>query len=191
MPSSQNAFVIDLFRTPDGLTEHSFILNSEWVQGMDQDLLENVQGKADLKMDKGLRMINLTIDLHAEVGLLCDRSLEPFKEQIHVEEAMYYKFGEEFEEQDDNLIILPRDQELLILDQLLFDLVVLALPVKKVHPDYQNQEAIFYKAEDRNKSQQNDKKEQTAGKQNEKKEKPVDPRWEELLKLKNKNDGTS
>jgi uncharacterized metal-binding protein YceD (DUF177 family) len=118
-------------------------------------------------------MINLRLRIEGEVELTCDRSLDTFLFPLKVEETVLYKFGEENEEVSEDLQIIRWDTERINLMQVIYDVINLAVPLKKLHPrfdeDDEEDELIF----------------STRGEEEEELPKTEDPRWEALRKLKN------
>jgi uncharacterized metal-binding protein YceD (DUF177 family) len=121
--------------------------------------------------------------INGTVELICDRSLEPYDFEIESHENLVFKFGDEFEEVSEDVIIIPRDLQKLNLAQYLYEFIGLSVPMKKVHPKYQEEEEeeddeaetkLIYRSED-------DKKATKEGNEGE-----VDPRWNALKDLKNK-----
>ena len=117
--------------------------------------------------------------------LVCDRSLETFEHPLDFTEKMIYKFGSEVKEIDESVMMITRDTPSINVAQLIYEFILLALPLKKIHPDYRNEldeednelEGGFVYLDEAFTGDSTEEKESTT---------PVDPRWEKLGKLKNK-----
>ena len=104
-----------------------------------------------------------------------------------ISEKMIYKYGSEEQEIDENVYMITRDTPSLNVAQLIYEFILLALPAKKIHPDYKNElddeddfdteGGFVFLDEETEESEDSNEDEEP---------KPVDPRWEQLLKLKNK-----
>lgn len=132
----------------------------------------NFDAKVDL--DKRETFIEVDFRIAGSAELICDRSLEPFEYPVKIDRKLIFKYGEEPKEISDEIIIITRDQESLNLGQFMYEFIVLAIPLKKIHPSLINEsnneedeEGFIYST-----STENDKKEE------------IDPRWEKLKKLK-------
>jgi uncharacterized metal-binding protein YceD (DUF177 family) len=98
---------------------------------------------------------------------------------------MIYKFGSEVKEIDESVMMITRDTPSINVAQLIYEFILLALPLKKIHPDYKNElddednelEGGFVYLDEAFTEDLAEEKELTT---------PVDPRWEKLGKLKNK-----
>jgi len=130
-------------------------------------------------------LIELTFHILGKVELVCDRSLETFEHPLDFTEKMIYKFGSEVKEIDENVMMITRDTPSINVAQLIYEFILLALPLKKIHPDYTNEldeednelEGRFVYLDETFTEDSEEEKESTT---------PVDPRWEKLGKLKNK-----
>jgi uncharacterized metal-binding protein YceD (DUF177 family) len=97
---------------------------------------------------------------------------------------MIYKFGSEVKEIDESVMMITRDTPSINVAQLIYEFILLALPLKKIHPDYKNEldeednelEGGFVYLDEASTEESTEEESTTA----------VDPRWEQLGKLKNK-----
>ena len=122
--------------------------------------------------------INDTMELFfhnkGTVNVNCDVSNEPFDLPINGELFLVVKFGEEYNDDDEELLILPHGEHQLEIAQYLYELIVLSIPAKRVHPDVINGSMH---------SEVLDKLEALAPKENHIAPQAIDPRWESLKKL--------
>ena len=87
-----------------------------------------------------------------------------------------FKYGEVEEEMTDEIMVIHQDKASLNLGQYLYEYIALALPMKRIHPKFQEQE-----------DEEDD--DETEGRiiytsEEEKKDDAIDPRWDVLKKLK-------
>ncbi|MEX2234345.1 MAG: DUF177 domain-containing protein [Cyclobacteriaceae bacterium] len=134
--------------------------------------------KADVTLDRRETFIDASFLIDGTVKLICDRSLDPFDYQVKVEKKLVFKYGDSDQELSDEIIMIHRDSESLELGQYIFEFIALEVPIKKLHPRFQDEEEddnpegkIIYTSKT---SSDNDK---TNGED-------IDPRWEILKKLK-------
>ena len=131
-----------------------------------------VSAHVDLEKEERMLVFNFTLEGDAEVP--CDRCNEPVTIRVSGTEKLIVKFGEAFEEQSDEVVIIPEMSHEFNLAPFLYEYIHLLLPMRKVHGEEGTDgsacdPAIIRKLEDLNR-------------------KPVtDPRWEALNKLKEKN----
>ena len=106
--------------------------------------------------------------------LICDRSLDPFEFPIDLRQKVIMKFGDEDTELSDEIIMIEWNTQRINIAQLIYEYIGLEIPLKKLHPRYDNEvdteDTLFYSSENEKNPQDPD----------------VDPRWETLKSLKKK-----
>jgi uncharacterized metal-binding protein YceD (DUF177 family) len=131
---------------------------------------------ANIEMDKRSSHIDLVIRISGNVIVSCDRCLEMFFQRVNCENRLLVKFGKSIEDNDPDVLLLPVDEHELDLQQHIYEFILLALPIKRVHPDDNNGKStcdpVMLK-----------KLEELIIE----KEIESDPRWDELKKLMNDN----
>jgi uncharacterized metal-binding protein YceD (DUF177 family) len=181
-------FDIEVIKFKEGRHEIDFEIEDKFFQNFeDNEILKKGKLTVRVILDKGANVIELTFLINGIVELTCDRSLEVFDYDLSVSEKMIYKYGSEEREIDENVFMITRDTPSINVAQLIYEFILLGIPAKKIHPDYKNElddeddfdtEGGFILLDEAS-----DDSEDTEAEDD---QKPVDPRWEQLLKLKNK-----
>ena len=131
-----------------------------------------------------------TFEIEGDVTLTCDRSLETFNFPLFTSEKIIYKYGLEEMEVTEDVFMITRDTPSINVAQLIYEFILLAIPVKKIHPDYleemdeedfEGEGELVYISDEEFDDNLSEEKEES----NESEEK-TDPRWEILKKLKKK-----
>ena len=171
---------IDLLHLGFKKYNFNYVLDENYFAKYEQDLLEKGLVNVSAELDKREALVEVKLNYKGVVQLLCDRSLEEFDCLVDFEKIVFLKYGDTIEELDDNLIQLSYDRPLFDIGQIMFELLALEMPSRKIHPrfvdesdEYDNE--IFFSTEDIDSEEKEDQKEE------------LDPRWKELLKLKNKS----
>lgn len=135
------------------------------------------EGSVDVVVDlvREERLMDLHFDLVGKVVVPCDRCNEPIEVEIKGKERLILKLGDRFEEEDDEIQIIPENLHTINLTPFIYEYIALLIPVRKVHPE-----------DVQGNSQCNPEILKKLRELNEKKE--VDPRWEALNKLKNNSE---
>lgn len=93
---------------------------------------------AEINIKKLPNGLKLFCSIQGVVSLICDRSMEEFEYPIQLDQQVTFKFGNEDKELDiDSYVIGPHTATLNV-SQHLYDFVSLAIPMKKIHPQYTN-----------------------------------------------------
>ena len=111
------------------------------------------------------------------VGLVCDISNEDFSHPNSNNIKVLVKFGEEYDDSNEEVITIPTGDSSFNISQIIYEAVVLSIPMKKISPNV-NEEDEYHKILE---------KFSPKSKEIEEKTEAVDPRWEVLKKLKDKN----
>ena len=119
--------------------------------------------------DESLMTLNTNIVGYVEVE--CDRCLEMLKLPVSVVDQLFVKIGDDNNNEDESIIFVTKDDSLLDLSSYLYDLTLVNLPVRKVHPDDENGNSTC-------------NAEQIKRLEQYKKQNTVDPRWEVLKQFK-------
>ena len=130
----------------------------------------------NVDLEKKTTLLKLKISAKGDVMVNCDLTNEPFKLDVENCIDLVVKFGSEFNDEDDEILIVPHGEYKINVAQYIYELIVLSIPAKRIHPgvlDGSLKSEILNILEDL--------------KPNEKKSK-VDPRWEKLKELTNKKD---
>ena len=134
-------------------------------------MLEEGNFEATVVLDKHETFIEGTFSFKGTARLMCDRSLEPFDHPLEGKHNMVFKYGLEETEVTDEIAIIPHNKATLNVGQYLYEYIAVALPMKRLHPKFQEQE----------------EEDETEGKiiytSTTENQEAIDPRWEKLKKL--------
>lgn len=175
---------IDIYGLEDKRYDYEMESGDAFFEELEQDLIESGQFKIKIVMDKSSTMLQFNFHIEGKVGLVCDRSLEPFEEPFKSEERLILKFGDRNEELSDEIVLINRNTNRVNMAGYIFEFIALALPYKKIHPDYRKED------DDEVFSQEDDEvtlvysSEQVRLGAEESSSEVIDPRWEALKKLK-------
>ena len=166
-------FSVNIVGLANEAHEFKYTLGKVFFDEFGKDLLEEGNFEAVVVLDKHETFIEGTFSLKGTARLVCDRSLEPFDYPLESTHKIVFKYGNEETEVTDEIVIIPHDKPSLNVGQYLYEFIGLALPMKRLHPKYQEQEEeddeadgkIIYSSSTEN-------------------EGDIDPRWEKLKKLK-------
>lgn len=174
--SRKDRYYIDVYNLNNGIHQYNFDIEESFFSLFDNNFIEKGEGKAVITIDKSDHLINATFEIDVNIELTCDRTLEKFQYPVARKQLMLFKYGEEEQELDIDVMVITRDTQRINLGQHLLDYIGLAIPYKKLHPrfadeDKEQDELIFQTASDEDVDEDNNAE---------------DPRWEALKKLKNK-----
>ena len=174
-------YKINIVGLSNKVHEFDFEIGTEFFRHYGTGLVTEGDFKAHVKLDKHETFIEAVFLIKGTTKLVCDRSLDPFQYPIDIKKRIVFKYGEADEELTDEIIIIHRDTDSLELGQYIYEFISLEIPMKKLHPRFQDeaQDDDEQNAEGRIIYTSGD----TSG-DDDKNGHDIDPRWEQLKKLK-------
>jgi uncharacterized protein len=91
--------------------------------------------KVFVELLKSVNFLELNFKLEGSVVVTCDRCLDEFDLPIKYITKLYVKFGENTEDQNDEIIMLSYSESEIDVKQFIYEYVHLSLPYKRVHPN--------------------------------------------------------
>ncbi|TGE04074.1 YceD family protein [Hymenobacter fodinae] len=130
---------LNIAKLADKTHHFAFELDRAFFEQFDQQLIPDGKVHADVTLTKTDRLLTLDFDLHGTVRQICDRSLDEYDQEVDAQEQLLVRYGDQNLELDDNVLQITPDTQTLPIAQHLFDYIGLALPMKKLHPRFQNE----------------------------------------------------
>ena len=92
----------------------------------------------DIKLEKQERMLVFDFNIKGTVNVMCHRCLDNFDFPIDVEERLIVKLGEEWIEEDVNILIIPEQENRFDVSSYIYEYIIVMLPFKITHPEDEN-----------------------------------------------------
>ena len=155
--------------------------NQHFEYDINDDFFEAVEAgdihKGSLKITIATQKMAQNVDLHividGTVGIPCDRCLDEMQQDIQTEARLMAKIGEEYSEEDD-LVTIDEASGILNVAWFIYEFIALQIPIKHVHAPGKCNSAMIQMLNEHSATRSSDEDE----------EKPIDPRWSGLLKIK-------
>ncbi len=150
-----------------------FIINKEFFDIYQYDDIYDANLKVHLNFNKKSTLFELEFSVEGEVQVACDLTNELFLQPVTSDLELVVKFGDTYNDENIDILILPHGEYEVDVSKFVYEMIVLALPIKRLHPGVVNGTL---------KSEMLDKlKELQPKKIN--KNKGSDPRWDKLKEL--------
>lgn len=137
----------------------------------------NAHINVEVQLEKHTTFLEFEIIIGGTVDLICDISNEEFSFPISNSIKVLVKFGEEYDDSNEEVITIPIGDSSFNISQIIYEAVVLSIPMKKISPNV-NEEDEYHQILEKLSPKHKEKEEI---------EEEIDPRWEALKKLKDKN----
>lgn len=80
-------------------------------------------------------LMELNFAINGSVNVPCDMTGELFNQKIDGTLHLIVKFGHEYNDDNDEILILPNEAYQINVSQYIYELIILSVPNKRVHPD--------------------------------------------------------
>jgi len=178
-------FDISFVGLKDGTHQFEYIIKKEFFDFFNYDEFSNSKVTVKLSFLKKATMFELSFNFNGWVEVLCDVSGEIFQQPINSAMNLIVKFGDEFNDENEDLLIIPHSDYKLNVSQYIYEAIILTVPIKRIHPgvnDGSLNSEVLNKLKELEIKDQEDSNEE------------IDPRWNKLKNIlieKNKSNGTS
>ena len=139
---STNEFLIQFVGLKTGTHRYEFNIGKSFFDGVENTLIEDANVLVELAFEKKETMMIAEFSLSGTVTTPCDRCNDPMEMAIDGEYRIVYKFGTEISE-DENLMILHPESYELDLSAPIYELLVISLPARRIHPEGECNEEVM------------------------------------------------
>jgi len=168
-----NDFVLSFFGLKEGNHKFEYKIDKQFFESFKFDEFIDADFTVVLDFNKKSTLLELHFENQGTGTVACDLTNEPFGLPLEGALDLVVNFGEEFNNDNEEVLILPHGEHQLDLSQYIYEMIVLAVPLKKTHPgiaDGSLKSDILNKLEELSPDKHKEIDE-------------IDPRWEDLKKL--------
>ena len=129
-----NQFVINFTGLKEGEHSFQFDLNNKFFEHFDYNDFNSCQLKAEVNVRKKSNLLEFSFNSKGFINVNCYVSNVPFDYLIENQMKLVVKFSSELINDNEDLLILPVGSSQLNAAQYLFEMIILSLPIKIIHP---------------------------------------------------------
>ncbi|MGN1376508.1 MAG: YceD family protein [Prevotella sp.] len=170
---SLEQFDINLEDLEEGLTEFRFHLDKDYFEAVGGHEIHAGDIETVLSVRRTGASFSLKFDMKGTVIQPCDVCLDDVELPLSAEGELKVRLGEENSE-DEDMIIVNKDDCHLDVSWYIYEFVALNIPIKHVHAPGKCNPAMIKALQEHSAARSSDGDEESA----------IDPRWSELEKLK-------
>lgn len=126
-------YKIDLRNLAQGVHSYTFELGNTFFVNIDGDEVQKGKVKAELTLKRTSVAFEMNFQLNGAVMVPCDRCLDEMELPVETQNRLVVKFGKEYAEESDEVVVIPEDEGAINLAWFLYEFVALAVPIKHVH----------------------------------------------------------
>lgn len=168
-------FLIPFVGLKLGKHHFEFKINKTFLDIFDYQEFEDCDVAIEVVLEKKSTMLEVAFKHNGTVYVPCDLTNEMFHLPIKGQSRLVVKFGEEYNNDNDELLILPHGEYQIDVSQYIFENVVLSVPQKRIHPGVKDGTLQTEALEQLSKL--------SIKKINKNKQEDIDPRWDKLKQL--------
>ena len=169
-------FIIPFVGLKIGKHHFEYKVEQTFFEYFEYEDFNDVKINVSLELEKKTTLLELHFKFSGWVNVNCDLTNEPYNQTIENEFDLVVNFGDEFNDENIDILIMPHGTYEISIQQYIYELIILAVPIKRIHPGVEDgtlDSEILEKLE-----------ELSPGlKENKDKEEDIDPRWNTLKKL--------
>ena len=166
-------FNIQFVGLKEGNHLFEYKIDNTFFEAFNYDEFFNSSIKVDLNFVKKSTLFELNFTISGTVNVPCDTTNEPFDQPIKTTSYLVVNFGPEFNDENEDILIIPHGVYQFSIAQYLYETIVLSIPTKRIHPKVLDG---TMQSEALNKLKELEIKE-------EKTIEKIDPRWDKLKNL--------
>ncbi len=174
--------------------KYEFVLDNQFFALIDGPEVQKGKVEVVLSVKRTSHSFELNFRTEGIVWIPCDRCLDDMEQPVSSVDKLIVKFGHEYAEEGDNLIVIPEEEGEINVAWFMYEFIALAIPMKHVHPVGKCNKSMTGKLnkhirtssdeEDEFASEEDDG---LSGGGEENDDSQVDPRWNELKKILDNN----
>src|SRR5690606_26849498 len=109
-------------------------IDKTFFEIFDYDEFEDSDIKVNVVLEKKSTMLELHFNHKGTVHVPCDVTNEMFDLPVKGDIRLVVQFGDEYNDDHDELLILPHGEHQIDIAQYIYEMIVLGVPLKRVHP---------------------------------------------------------
>lgn len=119
----------------DAIEEFDYRLGPEFFREMESTEVLSADVRATISVRRSGDIFGLNIAVNGVIGIVCDRCLEQMSHKVDTTYSVSVKFGGEYDDSNDSVIIIPGSDNVMDVSRLVYDTIMLTIPLQHVHPD--------------------------------------------------------
>ena len=126
-------YKVDLKNLSPGVHEFEYILENKFFVDIDGDEVQKGKVKVNLTVKRTSMVFDMNFQLEGVVYVPCDRCLDDMDLPISAKNKLIVKFGKEYAEESDEIVIIPEAEGEINLAWFIYEFIALTIPMKHVH----------------------------------------------------------
>ncbi len=178
--SKTKEYVIPFVGLKLGKHKFEYQINNAFFEIFDYNEFQNSDIKVNVILDKKSNLLEIDFKHKGTINVPCDLTGEDFDLPIKGKLKLIVRFGDTFNNDNEELLILPFGEFEIDIAQYIYEMIVLSIPLRRVHPGIKDGSL---KTEALTKLKELAIEEEKKENKEEKQQENTDPRWDKLKQL--------
>ncbi len=126
-------YKVDLKSMTTDIQKIEYLLDNKFFGDIGGDDIQKGKVKVSLSVKKTAGIFELNFLSEGTIIIPCDRCLDDMDLPISTTNRLIVKFGKDFSEESDEIVIIPESEGVINLAWFLYEFIVLTIPIKHVH----------------------------------------------------------
>lgn len=180
MKTDDKALCIQYKGLSNGEHQYKFDVHRDFFESIEDSIIEDGDFAVVLDLTKTDQMLKMRFDISGTIHTTCDVCLDPMDFAIeHCGGSIIAKFGDHYEELSDELYLIDENDNEISVAQYIYEFIAVSMPIQFKHPEDADGNPTCNPQMIQKLRQYSAERETTPD--------SVDPRWEALKGLVNKN----
>ena len=129
-----SAYKVQLASLPEGKFQQDFVCDTQFFKNMENEDVVNSDVQVHLDLENRHGFYDLKFTLKGVVQVPCDRCLDPIDIEVDTAYDIKVQYGDDYDDASDDLLIIPASNPYLNVAYMLYDTILLTIPMRHVHP---------------------------------------------------------
>lgn len=128
-----SAYKVQLASLADGRHEQDFVCDTEFFKNMENTDVVSSDVQVHMDLEKKHGSYDMTFTFKGELQIPCDRCLDPMLHEVDTTYHITVEYGDSYNDASDDLLVIPSTDAWLNVAYMLYDTIVLTIPLRHVH----------------------------------------------------------
>lgn len=131
-------FIIPFTGLKFGIHHYDFVIDDKFFEALDYSMFKKGSLTVGVELNRQERMLIFDFKILGFIEIECDRCLELINYPVDSNHRLIFKFGHDWEDVSDEIIIIPESEYQIEIAHYLYEFISLTLPMQCIHPDDEN-----------------------------------------------------
>lgn len=127
-------FMIPFVGLKLGKHHFDYQIDKSFFEYFEYEDFSNVEVNTTLQLEKKTTLLELHFEISGHVNVNCDLTNEPYDQDVKGEFDLVVKFGEAYNDEFEDILIIPHGEYEINVAQYIYELIILSMPAKRIHP---------------------------------------------------------